>query len=82
METLLEAVGATVVPTAVILVGIVYPLRPQGGRLRAHPVPASAIVARLADEVDTGEIPRDLWGDTSRPATWTVPARPGREATA
>ena len=70
------------IPAAVITVGpvlalapVVYALRPQGGRrwLSLRPVPAAAILDRLADEVTTGEIPRDVYGGVDRPSQWTVP---------
>ena len=92
METLLEAVGATVVPAAVILVGIVYPLRPQGGtrQLRPHATPAAATLARLnaewktenADRKRRGLPPIGQFGDTSKPPAWTAPAQPRQVMTA
>jgi len=67
---LVPAIAATVAPTALLL-AVTYALRPQAGHhgtctLCAHPRPAAAILARLHDEVDTGEIPRDLWGGIDR----------------
>lgn len=75
---LIPALPVTVLPSAGPL-ALAYAMRGQCSRRVWSPtaVPASAILARLADEVDTGEIPRDVWGGVDRPHEWTV--QPCRE---
>lgn len=46
---MIPLLSITVAP-AVLILAAAYPLRPQGGRLRSHPVPARQILARLADD--------------------------------
>ncbi|PZF98519.1 hypothetical protein C1I99_13235 [Micromonospora deserti] len=65
--------AATVVPVLLIL-AIAYPLRPQGGRLRARPVPARKLLAHCAVDRELGLVPDDEWGGVARPSLWTVPA--------
>lgn len=78
MNDLIPALAATAGPV-LLLAPVVWSLRRQCGRHVDYndphrPVrPAAAILARLADEVDTGEIPRNVWGGVDRPALWTVP---------
>ncbi len=78
LHDLIPAVAITAGPV-LALAPVVWSLRRQCGRHVDYrdphrPVqPAAAILARLADEVDTGEIPRDVWGGVGRPAMWTVP---------
>lgn len=73
LTNLAPVLVATVAP-ALIILAIAYPLRPQGGRLRARPVPARRLLARCAVDRELGLIPDDEWGDVSRPSLWTVPA--------
>lgn len=63
---MIPALAATVAP-AIILLAVAYPLRPQYGRLRTHPVPARQIIARLATER------ADRWIVMTHPPLWTVP---------
>lgn len=77
IRALIPPLAGTVAPT-VLIVAVAYVLRPQGGRhgaapLTTHPVPAAAVLARLSDEIDSGEIPWDLYGGVGRPSGWTVP---------
>ena len=76
LHTLAPVLAATVAP-ALILLAVAYPLRPQGGRLRARPVPARRLLARCEVDRELGLIPDDEWGDVSRPSLWTVPASAG-----
>lgn len=66
---LLPVLCATVAP-ALLILAAAYPLRPQGGRFRSHPVPARQILARLAAETR----PRQF-GDPRRPAFTVQPRR-------
>lgn len=69
---MIPVLAATVAPVLLILV-IAYPLRPQGGRMRADPVPVRQIIDRLADETRRGLLPAGPFGDTNSPPMWTVP---------
>lgn len=71
---MIEIVAATIAPPVIILAAA-YPLRPQGGRRRLHAVPAAEILARLADEADSGLIPASTFGDMSHPPAFTVQTR-------
>lgn len=73
--SLLPVMCATVAP-ALLILAAAYPLRPQGGRMPARPVPARLIIDRLADEARRGLIPAGPFGDTRRPVAFTVQPRP------
>ncbi|WP_213452860.1 hypothetical protein [Rhizomonospora bruguierae] len=79
MTTLFPPLLATVFPAALLLAGA-YPLRPQGGRMRHHPRPASQVLASCDHDRTLGIIPADAWGGVDRPSEWTV--RPVHEADA
>lgn len=70
MNNLIPALAATVAPVVLLLV-VAYPLRPQYGRQRAHPVTVQQIIDRL----DSDAAARPTFGNTTRPPAFTVPTR-------
>lgn len=71
---MITALSITLVP-AVLTLAVAYPLRPQCGRQRPHPVPARVIIDRLAAEARQGVIPADTFGGSGRPPAFTVQTR-------
>lgn len=67
---MIPIVSITIVP-ALIILAVAYPLRPQGGRMLSHSVPAREIIARLGGE----EARPSQFGSNGTRSSFTVPAR-------